>query len=214
MSIKNLRYLAIALFAVAVCSCQKDPDTSGLNDDYLVFTDTDTATDITQFGNYVLPDSILVIGSSEMAVYWKDQDAQTIISSVASQMNADGYTRVDTIEAAQIGLQLSYVQDVTYFVNYPYWWWYYPYYWGPGFWGDWTGWYYPYVVTYGYTTGSLIIEMVNLTPGGENPDELPVVWNAFMSGLMTGSDNVDVQRTVDAVNQAFTQSPYLKRNVL
>ena len=36
--------------------------------------------------------------------------------------------------------------------------------WGPGYWGPyWNDWYYPYPVTYSYNTGTLIMEMVNLT---------------------------------------------------
>lgn len=214
MSVKKLRYLAIALLGVAVCSCQKEPDTSDLEDDYLIFTAYDTASDFSKFGTYVLPDSILIIGSSNEATYWKDADAQQIISEVASDMNSYGYTRSYDTTTADTGLQLSYIEDVTYFVdyNYPYWWWDYPYYWGPGWWGDWTDWYYPYYVYYGYTAGSLIVEMVNLQSRSESTSTLPVVWTAFISGLLTGSDDVDIQRTVEGVDQAYTQSPYLNKN--
>ncbi len=214
MSVKKLRYLAIALLAVAVCSCQKEPDTSDLDNDYLIYTAYDTGTTFSQFGSFIVPDSILVIGSSNEAEYWKDADAQQIIDAVRADMTADGYATAADIASADLGLQLTYVQDVTYFVdyNYPYWWWDYPWYWGPGYWGDWTDWYYPYAVYYGYTAGSLLIETVNLKGGQESTSDLPVVWTAFISGLLTGSDDVDIQRTVEGVDQAFAQSPYLKIN--
>ena len=53
-------------------------------------------------------------------------------------MNAAGYMRLDERSEANVGLQLSYVRRVTYFVGYdnPCWWWYYPYYWAPGYWGN------------------------------------------------------------------------------
>ena len=38
MIVKNLRYSAIALAAIAFCSCQKEPSTSDLHRDYLVYT--------------------------------------------------------------------------------------------------------------------------------------------------------------------------------
>ena len=45
MIVKNLRYSAIALAAIAFCSCQKEPSTSDLHRDYLVYTARDTGTD-------------------------------------------------------------------------------------------------------------------------------------------------------------------------
>lgn len=209
MSVKNLRYFAYALLAVAFCACQKEPSTSELNDDYLVYTDYDTAVDFTAFDTYFIPDSILLIGSNYEAEYWKDEDAQEIISTVVAQLDNAGYTRTDDKTAANLGIQMSYVEKVTYFVgyNYPYWWWYYPYYWAPGYWGDWLGWHYPYSVYYGYTAGSLLIEMVNLEAQQEGNKKLPVIWDAFIGGLLTSNAEINLQRTLSAVDQAFEQSP-------
>ena len=131
---------------------------------------------------------------------------------VVDNLDARNYTRVEDKAAAQLGLQLSYVSRVTYYVgyNYPYWWGYYPYYWGPGYWGDWLGWYYPYPVLYGYRTGSLLVEMVNLEGDADaGSKQLPVVWDCFLGGLLTADDELNLQRTVDGLNQAFVQSPYL-----
>ena len=85
-----------------------------------------------------------------------------------------------------------------------------PHYWGPGYWGDWLGWYYPYPVYYGYQTGSLLIEMVNLDGSTEAGNkQLPIVWSCFLGGLLTSDDELNLQRTLDAIDQAFIQSPYL-----
>ena len=53
--------------------------------------------------------------------------------------------------------------------------------------------------------------MVDLEAEAEPGRKLPVVWNSFVGGLLTGSQAVNLQRTVDAVNQAFAQSPYLEK---
>lgn len=211
MTVKKLHYLAIALFAVAAGACQKEPSTSGLNEDYLVYTDHDTATDFTAFETYFLPDSILLIGSRNKSEYWKDADALQIVNTVAERLDAAGYTRTDDPETADLGMQLSYVKQRTYFVGYdePYWWWYYPYYWSPGYWGDWLGWHYPYRVYYGYTAGSLLMEMIDLEGGDETSRKLPIVWDSFIGGLLTSSSEINLQRTTAAVKQAFAQSPYL-----
>lgn len=213
MTVKKLRFLAIALVAVAVCSCQKEPSTSGLHKDYLVYTAHDTATDFALSDSYYIPDSILIIGNKNKTEYWKDANALEIVNTVVGRMNAAGYRRTEDRETADLGLQLSYVEEVTYFVgaDYPYWWWYYPYYWTPGYWGDWIGWHYPYRVYYGYTAGSLLIEMVALDSPERNNKKLPIVWDSFIGGLLTSSEALNQERTIAAVEQAFDQSPYLKK---
>ena len=152
-----------------------------------VYTARDTGTDFAAIDTYYLPDSILIIGNSDRTEYWKDADALQIVGTVADRMEEAGYTRTDDKETADVGLQLSYVEKVTYFVGYndPYWWWYYPYYWTPGYWGDWAGWHYPYSVYYGYTAGSLLMEMVDLEADRQSGKKLPVVWDSFIGGLLT-----------------------------
>lgn len=213
MIVKNLRYTALALAAVAFCSCQKESSTSDLHGDYLVYTAHDTGTDFSAIDTYFLPDSILLIGGSDRTEYWKDESAQEIIATVAAAMDNAGYTRTYDKAAANVGIQMSYVEQVTYFVGYnnPYWWWYYPYYWTPGYWGDWLGWHYPYGVYYGYTAGSLLTEMLDLEADQQSGKKLPVIWDSFAGGLLTGDSSLNLQRTLDAVEQAFVQSPYLSK---
>ena len=187
MTTKNLLTSLLVLLAVAVVSCQKEPSTSGLHEDYLVYTDYDQQADFSDVETFYLPDSILVIGNADKTEYWKDADAQEIIGTVADLMESRNFVRTDDKETAQTGLQISYVERVTYFVgyDYPYWWWYYPYYWAPGYWGDWLGWHYPYQVYYGYTAGSMLIEMVDLTADRQSNRKLPVIWDSFIGGLLT-----------------------------
>lgn len=213
MIVKNLRYTALALAAVAFCSCQKEPSTSDLHGDYLVYTAHDTGTDFSAIDTYFLPDSILLIGGSDRTEYWKDESAREIIATVAAAMDNAGYTRTYDKAAANVGIQMSYVEQVTYFVGYnnPYWWWYYPYYWTPGYWGDWLGWHYPYGVYYGYTAGSLLTEMLDLEADQQSGKKLPVIWDSFAGGLLTGDSSLNLQRTLNAVEQAFVQSPYLSK---
>lgn len=214
MKIKTTHLFAAALGALLLGGCEKEPSTSGLHDDYLVYTAYDTSADFSSVGSFYLPDAILLIGQGDEAEYWTDDDARQILSTVAGRLEALGYTRTDDKAAADAGIQLSYVETETYFVGYdnPCWWWYYPYYWSPGFWGDWGGWHYPYYVSYGYTAGSLLMEMVNLR--ADNTDgnrKLPVLWNAYVSGLLTPDKRLDQKRTLTAVNRAFDQSAYLQK---
>lgn len=213
MTVKKLHHLAIALLAVSVCSCEKEPSTSDLHRDYLVYTAHDTSTNFAEIDTYYLPDSILIIGNSDKTEYWKDANALEIVTTVANRLDAAGYVRTEDKDAASVGMQLSYVKQVTYFVGYdnPYWWWYYPYYWTPGYWGDWLGWHYPYRVYYGYTAGSLLMEMVDLEADQVTGRKLPIIWDSFIGGLLTSSQSLNQQRTLAAVEQAFAQSPYLNK---
>ena len=211
---KCMKKIMLLLLAAGIlAACEKDPDIDELDNKYLVYTNYDTGTDFNAFQTFYLPDSILLMTSSLAPDYWKDETALAIIKAYADNMEALGYTRTDNRDNADIGLQVSYVQSryqVT-SVNYPTWWWGYPNYWDIAYWGNWGFWYYPYAVSYGISTGSFLAEMLNLkAPQGED-EELPVVWSCYMTGLLSQSQSYDRQRVVEAVDQAYTQSPYLNR---
>ncbi len=208
------------LFAVLLfASCQKDPDLDKLDNDFVVFTNYDTKTNFGAFGTYYLPDSILLISSNAEAKYWTDANAQQIIATFAAQMNARGYVAAPK-EDADLGIQLSYVESTNYFYNYgssPYWWWGYPGYWTPGYWGTgWGDWYYPYPIVYSYSVGSMLAEMVDIhgDPAAGSKTKLPVVWTAYMSGLLSGSSQFNLQLAIRSVEQAFAQSPYIKTSAI
>ena len=203
--------LLLAVFAVTLASCEKDPDMDKLDNNYLVYTNYDKKADFKTFETYYLPDSILVIGDKENAEYWKDENAQEILSAYVANMNSRGYIRVDDREEADLGLQVSYVRSTYYFTDYgrPEWWWNYPGYWDAPYWGNWGGWYYPYAVNYSYSTASFISELLNLEAPQGQSEKLPVLWTSYMSGLLSGSTSVNTKLAVQGVNQAFTQSTYL-----
>lgn len=209
------------LLILLLASCQKDPDLSKLDDDFVVFTNHDKSANFTSFTKFYVPDSVLVIGKSDKAEYWTATEANQIITTLVNGLENRGYTRTMVKDSADIGLQASYIENVNYFANYhednPYWWWGYPGYWNPGYWGpswgsSWHDWYYPYPVIYSYSVGSLLVEMVDLmepTPTADN--KLPIVWTAYMSGLLSGSEKVDILLATRALEQAFVQSPYIKK---
>ena len=90
--------------------------------------------------------------------------------------------------------------------------------WYGGGWGGWWGYpcYYCGYPSVGYQTyevGSVIIEMINLReidPGSISPDDSPLSWIAINRGLIGSDKNFNAQRTVDGIDLAFKQSPYIK----
>lgn len=211
------------LMILLLASCQKDPDMSKLSDDFVVFTNYDKDAKFESFNTFYVPDSVLIIGNEDKPAYWTATEADDVITKLVSSMEGRGYTRTMDKDGADLGIQVSYVESTRYFTDYngtdyPYWWGNYPGYWHPGYWGptwgnSWNDWYYPYPVTYSYSVGSLLAEMVNLkTPTPKiTGAKLPVLWTAYMSGLVSGSNKLDIQLTVRAIEQAFVQSPYIKK---
>ena len=118
---KKLIYVLIAVFALT--SCREDPDLGDLSSDFLVFTNYDGKADFNRFTRYYMPDSVMVIGDTKDPEYWTGSKAADILKAYEDNMQACGYVRTDDKSEADVGLQISYVQSVAYFVDYrnPYW---------------------------------------------------------------------------------------------
>lgn len=195
--------------------CEKDPDTNDLDNDYLVYTSYDTAAVFSDYTYFFAIDSILIMGDQQSAEYWYNSSSDIIIDAFSTNLSSvSGYTQVYDKDSANLGLQISYVTDTYYFsyLNNSPWWNSYPYYWN-GYWGYGGGWYYPYSITYSYSTGSIIADLVDLTNAPSDSAstyKLPVVWTAYICGLLN-NNSLSLQRTVTGINQSFIQSTYLKK---
>lgn len=206
---KTLIISAVALLAFA---CQKEPYSQDVDGEYLVYTSPAKDVIFSDFRTFDIADSVLVIGQTKKPYYSKSNNALALIQAYRTNMENLGYIYLPSNPDAQLGIQVTYAEDTQKFVQYyddPYWWLDYPGYWPAGYWGNWTGWYYPYPVVYTYTTNALITDMVDLTAGEQN-GKLKIVWSCYIGGPASASINYDVKRMIDAVDQAFEQSPYLK----
>ena len=67
-------------------------------------------------------------------------------------------------------------------------------------------------MVYSYSTNALLADMVDLTGEEGNGKSLEIIWSSYIGGPAGPSAYYDVQRMKAAVNQAFTQSPYLAKN--
>jgi hypothetical protein len=211
---KKLIFLLCAAMGIGLAACEQDPDMDKLSGDYVVFTARDTTASFSSYSTFYVADSILLIDHSETPEYWSGTTANTLIQAFVTQMSAAGFTQVIDKSEATLGLQLSYVKSTYYLTAYgsnP-WWNSYPGYWYPGYWGGYWGggWSYPNLF-YSYSTGSLLADLVALesTQGAEAT--LPVVWNAYIGGLLGGSGTLNTTLAVTAIKQAFAQSSYLKQ---
>lgn len=206
---------ASAIAAFAVASCQKEPYPQDMDNEYLVYTAPSKNVDFTQFRTFDIADSVLVIGQSDKPYYSKSNNALALVQQYRINMEKRGYIYTPSNPAAQLGVQLTYVEKTERFVRYysdPYWWLDYPGYWPSNYWGNWTGWYYPYPVSYTYTTNALITDIVDLTPvtAADGSKPLTIVWSAYIGGPASASISNDVKRMQQSIDQAFAQSQYLK----
>jgi hypothetical protein len=155
---------------------------------------------------YAMPDKIVKITGSviegDLPEYIKDVYAQQILTRIAANMESLGYTRVPVDASPSLLLTVASWETttITYYYDYWYWWWggYYPYY--P---------YYPPVYGYSYTTGTLLMNIMDpqLTGTNDNPIQQ---WTGALNGIM--NDVYDNARVSKLIDQAFDQSPYLKTN--
>jgi len=161
--------------------------------------------DFNSKNTYARPDKIVKITGNlqkgEDPVYIPDATAALILAQIDKNMDDMGWQKVDVDEDPDMLLTPAAWETttITYWYDYWYWWWggYYP------------GWgYYPGYVS-SYTTGTLVMGLIDPSEVGANGN--PVVqWTGAINGILTGSYNAS--RVNKAIDQAFTQSPYLQIN--
>lgn len=209
-------FLVSALALLTAVSCHKEPSSQDNDNEYLVYTSPAKDVDFSTFMTFDIADSVLVIGQADKPFYSKSNNALALIQQVRTNMRNRGYIYTPSSPDTQLGIQLTYIEKTERFTQYysnPNWWLDYPGYWPVGYWGNWTGWNYPYPVTYTYTTNALIMEMVDLTPVVTADDSKPlsIIWTSYIGGPAGASIYADVQRMKISIDQAFEQSPYIKR---
>ena len=208
------KILLISTVLLAAFACQKEPY-ADVDDDYLVYTSPGKNATFASYSTFDLADSLLIIGQSKNPEYSQSNNALALIQAVRTNMENLGYIYTPDNPNADLGIQMTYVVKTERYVQYyndPYWWLDFPGYWSPGYWGNYTGFYYPYPVTYTYSTNALMIDMVNLTTPKTGNEALEVVWSTYIGGPSSGSVSYDVDLMKNAINQAFVQSPYLKKS--
>ena len=206
------RYL-LAFSLVIFFSCRKAPDLGKLSVDFVVQTSKEPDADFSSYKTYYISDTIALKTTDPNDSLWFDDDAKQLVAAVKSNMNARGYTLVSSGHAnPELGLGLTAIKDLNIGVIYPGWWWGY---WGGCYWG-YCGYppYYPWYggggIVYSVPTGTIILDMIDLKNAAAN-EKLYVPWGSVMSGGL-GYTGDDVQLGVQAIDQSFSQSPYIQTN--
>ena len=166
----------------------------------IVYTNYDDKFDFASKGTYTMPDKVVKITGNlvegDDPEFVKEPYNTQILQRIESNMTNMGYTKSGDPESADLTLLPAVWTNTTIYYWYDYWCWYNPWYCGWGY-------YYPGYAT-SYTTGTLVMSLV-----ADGEVEPVVAWTAAANGLLSGY--FDITRVNKAIDQAFTQSPYLSR---
>jgi hypothetical protein len=175
----------------------------------VVLTNYEEDYDFGSQATYAMPDKIVKVtgnlSEGEEPEYVPDGTAGLILARIEQNMDALGYQRVDIDASPDLLLAPASWETTTiyYWYDYWYWWWggYYPG-WG---WGG----YYPPVYYDSYTTGTLLMTLIDkdVVSASGNP---VIQWAGAINGILTGV--YDATRVNKGIDQAFDQSPYLSSN--
>ncbi len=154
---------------------------------------------------YARPDRIVKITGNvqegEDPVFIPDATATLILAKIDANMASLGWNLVEIDEDPDLLLTPASMETttITYYYDYWYWWWggYYP------------GWGYPPYYVSAYSTGTLIMGLVDPTVVGANGNAISQ-WTGALNGVLTNS--YDANRINALIDKAFAQSPYLKIN--
>jgi len=204
---KLLKLFSFIVLSLLLAQCY--PGGPEYIDQYdLVYTNHDPEYGFASKKTYSIPDKIMKIDddliSGEGTNFVKDTYAKPMLDQINKKMSEYGWTKVDPSAKPDVSLApVAYELTTTVYWGYGgYWdWWY----------GGWYGWYYPYYpVATSYSTGSLIVTMVDPNDVSAD-DKARVAWNFVINGLLEGSSVDFTARFTKGINQAFEQSPYLKK---
>ena len=206
------RLLLILIALAAVISCRKVPDTSELSTEQVVATDRDLAANFSSYSTYFISDSVSVVANDPKDSILTGPLALQLVNAVKTNMNARGYTfRPRAQGLPDLGFRLTVIKDITRTAVcggwWDGWWGWYP----PCYWGYCGGYYYPWCTTYTYTIGTSTLYMFDIKNAGTNHN-IRALWSATMFGVFSTTNNqTNADLTTTAINQAFSQSPYLKK---
>jgi len=174
----------------------------------------------------------------EIEKFYADGTSDKMLKVISDKFKLLGYTETTEMEEADFLMNPSILMSKqSGVVYYPYYWWGYPGYWGwygggyykntnyyyPPYWGWYPNWGASY---YSYKTGTMVMEMADgksvmdyrewLENAGENPDpnDAPPIefrWIAQIDGILSTTNDYNSDRAARGFNEAFEQSPYLKK---
>jgi hypothetical protein len=212
-SVKLFILTMFLLIGLLPLSCYKDYGMETKDYD-LVAAFYDKTTDFAAYQTYMIPDSIHHIVEEGKEDRISRKFDPMILDQIDVNMRTLGYTKIERpSENAKPDILMVVAatskEHYDAWVIYPW----YPYYpWYPG-WGTYPpGWYYPWYPVYGvsgYSTGSVLMSMVDTDQYDAEKQAYKAVWAGAVNGLLDDTESNISKRLTTAINEAFRISPYL-----
>ena len=205
---------AVLLLGVGLTSCY--PGGPVTNEEYdILGTVYDESADFSALRTYSLPDTVVVASDGVISQGIDPVREDIILAEIRRNMAYMGFVEEpnpilnppDVIITAT-SWKVTNVETYSY---YDYWGWYggwgyYPW-WGVGY-NPYYNWGYSQVYT--YNTGTLILDMYDMTRPNETDQEVPAVWVGAINGLLEGNETGIDLRVKNGIQDLFDQSPYLR----
>ncbi|MCU0358008.1 MAG: DUF4136 domain-containing protein [Cyclobacteriaceae bacterium] len=208
------------LLLVAFVSCNTQPDMADLvrymvvQTRYDVESVTGTSNIFTTYSSFVIrEDTIGLVSNTTRDTVLVDGVninvpggyVKPVISEVKKNLASAGYQQVDENGNPSFAVNIVVLQNlsVSQFVSAP------PFY--PGGYFGYYGYYRPFVSTYYANYATLVIEIVDIANFATNGNRYKVIWNAAIGDLISTDDLRG--KSLTAINQAFVQSPYIKKSL-
>lgn len=220
MKYKTFKFLLPLVIGSLIISCY--PDGPEYTSDYdLVGSVYDPEFNFNNNSTFILPDSLVFVqDENDDKEYLTESQETEILNHIRNAFTDMGWidSTFTNDTTPDVVITVMGIATKTQGAWWSYWGWY-------GWGGYYPGWGYPgypwyppwypgggYPVYYEYTTGSLILEMIEW---GDNPDLAsetpPIVWMAGLNGLVNRVP-VNTSNILDGIDKIFELSPYLDKN--
>jgi hypothetical protein len=213
MKLSSIIFTALLL---TVFGCMQEPDDGERTKYMVVQTEYDTAS-INDGENVFNTYSTFFIQRDTIGYVYNDPNADTVlidgvhgvsdyvtpvVNKIIGNTQAVGFNYVGQDANPDFAIKASVLQNFSYYqtVSYPYYSGYYGYY----------GSYYPVVNTYSSNSATFLIEIIDIKNYADNGNKYVVVWRAYIGDLISTLDLKG--RTLEAIDKAFEQSPYINGN--
>lgn len=180
---------------------QTEYNESFVNEEFSVFNTYNTF--------YIREDTIGFVSTLSDKEYLINSDVTDFVSpvvdSVRDGFSEAGFQQVGEDENPDFAVNVILLENFNYYqvLNFS------GYY--PGGYYNYYNYYYPVVTTYYSNYVTLVIQVVD----NKNPEngDYPIIWTTLIGDIGAAVDPADrKQRTLEAIGQAFTQSPYINNN--
>ena len=203
---KLIKLSLLLLVGILAVSCTWGSRVDETREQVLTLAYKSSDADFSAFKTYAITDSITVINNGTKTRV-KDSQTEMILAQIEKCMNGCGYTLVATTNTPNLLVDVSYIQLTNTSVY-------------PGSWNDWGWWwdsyfypwhswntYYPYHmpnVVSSYTTGSIIIDIADVTNVAKD-STVPIVWHGLVRSIL--DYNHTQAQILAAINEVFTILP-------